>query len=125
MEVTLFKAKYGEQMGVGTVEVSKEEKDEIDERKVKDRAKSFHDNINKIYITFACMKTKNLVERLFWKSRYSKILRLSQLCMKDNMIALDELKQGNKIQSGKWGSLYIVENPAPNSIFYVEEFEDK
>jgi len=35
------------------------------------------------------MKTKNLVERLFWKNKYSKILRVGQLCQKDQMIEVE------------------------------------
>jgi len=102
-----------------------DELQDVDKSKIKTEARSFHENINKIYVTFACMKTKNLVERLFWKKRYSKILRLGQLCSGKHGLNVLEEEASKKLAPGEWGSLYIVENPNPKSIYFVEEFEDQ
>ena len=70
------------------------------------------------------MQTKLLVERLFWQKNYSKILRLSELCRKDEKLKVVE-EAPKDLKVGETGSLFIIENPNPESIYFVEDFRDK
>lgn len=69
-----------------------------------------------MYVTFASMQTKNLVERLFYTKDYSKIMRLSEAFKRNKKLnpATEENKE-QKIGSleDHTGSLYIIENPNP------------
>jgi len=65
-ELDMLKLKYDDELGHDEkIEVTAEEKNEIDELKVKKKAKEFNINIHKVYVTFARMKTKLALEKYF------------------------------------------------------------
>jgi len=59
------------------------------------------------------MQTKLLVERLFWTKKFSKILRLSELCSSDKQLKVKDKAPQNQLKEGQTGSLFIIENPNP------------
>jgi hypothetical protein len=126
----VFKIKYGENLGLQKIQVEQEELETIDELKVRQRAKEMHENIVKAFVTFESIKTKNLVERLFWKTSYKKLLRVSEICArKRQRLRVKELEKNKyeriKVDRKQWGELIIIQNYNPNQMYFVEEFEDK
>ena len=47
-----------------------------------EEAKDFFDGVKRVYVTFASMKTKLVVERYLKRTNYRKALRLPQYCCK-------------------------------------------
>ena len=72
-----MKLNHGEELKISKPEIGPEELDEIDELQVKKEAKEFLKSINRVYITFASMETRNYVEKLFPAKSYNKIFRVS------------------------------------------------
>lgn len=65
-ELDILKLKFADELGHDEkIEVTAEEKNEIDELKVRKKAKEFNLNIHKVYVTFAKMKTKLALEKHF------------------------------------------------------------
>ena len=107
-------------------DIAQEEIDEIDELKVKKDAKRFLESINRIYITFASMETRNFVEKLFPSKDYSKMLRLTNRCnptQKKITVTDFEVIPQNKIIGN--GPLFIAQKPKGKDVYYVEGFNDK
>ena len=81
-QLDILKLKYGEELGINEeIEVSEEEKQQIDELKVKQKAEDFIKDIHKIYITFASIKTKKVLEKHFLQKNVSlsKSLRIGEI----------------------------------------------
>ena len=88
-QLDILKVGYSEELGIEKVELSPEEMEEIDELKVRSKAKQFFESIVKIHVTFVSMEAKNLVESLFWQPKVSKqCFRLSWLCGKSQKLQL-------------------------------------
>jgi len=54
----------------------------VAEVKILKKAKDFFDGVKRVYVTFASMKTKLVVERYLKRPNYRKALRLPQYCCK-------------------------------------------
>lgn len=127
-QVEILKIKYKDRLGLReeAVDAGPEEVDTIDELKVKQKAKDFTNNVMLLYITFASMQTKHLVERLFFKPDYSRMLRISEIFKAHKKMDLKPSSEPErKLQEGATGSLYILENPNPEQIYFVEDFRDQ
>ena len=127
-KVEILKIKYKDRLGLReeVADAAPEEIASIDELKVKQKAKDFTDNVTLLYITFASMQTKHLVERLFFKPDYTRMLRISEIFKAHKKLELKSLSEPErKLQEGATGSLYILEKPNPEQIYFVEDFRDQ
>ena len=64
------------------IEFDEDEIKDVAEVKILKKAKDFFDGVKRVYVTFASMKTKLVVERYLKRTNYRKALRLPQYCCK-------------------------------------------
>lgn len=75
------------------------------------------------------MLAKNLAEKLFYKKDWTKLFRVTEHFNTNKQLKIvddEENKPQEKIGTKAiYGSIYIVENPNPEAIYFEEEFIDK